>query len=147
MPTPPVVAMPIQGVLETCLYVPDLDAAEPFYADLLGLELIAHAPGRHLFFRCGEGVLLLFNPEHTRAEQTTVGGALIPLHGAEGAGHVAFRVNESALPAWRERLQQAGVAIESEVIWPGGGHSLYLRDPAGNSIELATPALWDLAVE
>ncbi|MDQ3546548.1 MAG: glyoxalase/bleomycin resistance/extradiol dioxygenase family protein, partial [Verrucomicrobiota bacterium] len=43
---------------------------------------------------------------------------------------------------WRERLQEAGVAIESEVEWPEGGRSLYFRDPAGNSVELAPPTLW-----
>ena len=39
---------------------------------------------------------------------------------------------------WRTLLQEAGVPIEAEVRWPGGGRSLYVRDPAGNSIELAT---------
>lgn len=140
-------ANPIQGVLETCLYAADLEMAELFYGGLLGLELIAREPGRHLFFRCGEGMFLLFNPVCTCTEQTYVAGARIPLHGAQGAGHAAFRVSESALPDWRDRLRQAGVAIESEVTWPNGGHSLYCRDPAGNSIELATPALWGLPAE
>jgi len=35
-----------------------------------------------------------------------------------------------------------GVPIESEVRWPRGGRSLYVRDPAGNSVEIASPALW-----
>ncbi len=34
--------------------------------------------------------------------------------------------------------------IESEGRWPGGGYSIYFRDPAGNSIELATAAVWGL---
>ncbi len=29
-----------------------------------------------------------------------------------------------------------------EVNWDQGGTSLYFRDPAGNSIELAPPTLW-----
>ena len=36
------------------------------------------------------------------------------------------------------------VSIEAEVEWPNGGFSIYLRDPAGNSVELATPSIWGL---
>lgn len=49
------------GILETALYVTDLDAAEAFYQSVLGLERIAKVDGRHAFFRRGPGVLLLFN--------------------------------------------------------------------------------------
>jgi catechol 2,3-dioxygenase-like lactoylglutathione lyase family enzyme len=101
--------MRIEGVLETCLYATDLAAAEQFYTSVLGLEVITHEPGRHVFFRCGRGVFLVFNPERTSTEVTTVGGAAIPLHGARGAGHMAFAVPEADLPAWRLRLGQAGV--------------------------------------
>jgi catechol 2,3-dioxygenase-like lactoylglutathione lyase family enzyme len=134
--------MHIAGILETCLYASDLAEAKRFYTDILGLAVISHEPGRHIFFRCGHGVLLIFNPERTSTDQTTVGGALIPLHGAAGAGHVAFRVEEQELDGWRERLRGSGVAIESEVAWPVGGHSIYFRDPAGNSLELAMASIW-----
>ena len=36
-----------------------------------------------------------------------------------------------------------GVEIESEVSWDGGGTSLYVRDPVGHSVELATPGVWE----
>jgi catechol 2,3-dioxygenase-like lactoylglutathione lyase family enzyme len=136
--------MKIDGVLETCLYAADLVAAEQFYTGVLGLEVIAREPGRHVFFRSGHGVFLVFNPAHTSSQVTTVGGIGIPLHGAGGIGHTAFAVSEPDLPSWRERLTQAGVSIEAEVVWPKGGHSLYFRDPAGNSVELATPRIWGL---
>ncbi|MFG3768367.1 VOC family protein, partial [Klebsiella pneumoniae] len=48
------------AILESALYVTDLEAAETFYADILGLEQIGKVAGRHVFFRCGQGVLLLF---------------------------------------------------------------------------------------
>jgi catechol 2,3-dioxygenase-like lactoylglutathione lyase family enzyme len=134
----------ITGILETCLYATDLNAAERFYAEVLGLEVFSRVPDRHVFFRCGAGVFLVFNPVRTGAEETTVGGAAIPLHGARGAGHVAFAVPEADLSAWRTRLERADVDIESEVTWPGGGTSLYFRDPAGNSVELAPPKIWGL---
>jgi catechol 2,3-dioxygenase-like lactoylglutathione lyase family enzyme len=55
-------------ILESALYVTDLDAAEDFYREVLGLELLTKAAGRHVFFRCGDGVLLLFNAEATRQQ-------------------------------------------------------------------------------
>ena len=45
---------------------------------------------------------------------------------------------------WRERLSAEGIAIEKEVDWPGGGRSIYFRDPAGNSVELASARIWRL---
>src|SRR5262245_52643972 len=134
-----------RGVLETAVYARDLDAARRFYGEVLGLELLSEQRGRHVFFRCGRGVFLVFHPDTTATERTRVNGSLIPLHGVAGPSHMAFAISESELAAWRERLEQSGVVIESEVNWPNGGQSLYFRDPAGNSIELATPRLWGLA--
>ena len=118
------VTTPIAGVLETCLYAADLAAAERFYGEALGLEAFAREAGRHVFFRCGAGVLLVFDPARTRAAAGQVGGVPIPPHGATGAGHVAFAVAEGELAAWRERLAAHGVPIEAEVAWPRGGRSL-----------------------
>jgi len=130
------------GVLESVLYCEDLPACERFYRDVLGLDRISAQEGRHVFFHCGEGVLLLFDPRSTSTVETEVDGSAIPLHGATGAGHLAFRIQPPEVDAWRDHLRENGVAIESEVSWPGGGRSLYFRDPAGNSLEVATPDLW-----
>ena len=134
--------MQVERVLETCLYVDDLGAAQDFYRRVVGLELESQVAGRHVFFRCGDGMLLLFNPAATEHASGAV-----PPHGARGPGHVAFAAMEESLPAWRQRLAQNGVTIEAEIDWPGGGHSLYFRDPAGNSLELATPHIWQPASE
>jgi catechol 2,3-dioxygenase-like lactoylglutathione lyase family enzyme len=133
---------PIDGVLETCLYAEDLVAAEHFYGELLALPVHARVEGRHVFFRCGAGMLLVFQPERTAGAAGEVGGVPVPPHGARGAGHVCFRVDESSLGAWRARLETAGLAIEAEIRWPRGGTSLYVRDPAGNSVELAPSRIW-----
>ena len=134
--------MRANSVLETALYVNDLPAAERFYSQVLGLELYSREEGRHVFFRCGNAMLLLFNPAKTH--QPT---GLVPTHGADGPGHVAFSLNPSDIEAWRAHLERHTVPIETEVQWPKGGFSIYFRDPAGNSVELATPQLWGLAVE
>lgn len=128
----------VRGVLETCLYAENLAETADFYATVLGLATASEVEGRHAFFRCGPAMFLLFHPART-AE-----GSEVPAHGAVGPGHVAFHVHPEELPAWRARLRDRGVAIEREVTWPGGGASLYLRDPAGNSVELTSPAIWGI---
>ena len=56
-------------LVEAALYVDDLDRAEAFYRDVLALEVIGKEPGRHVFFRAGEGVLLIFNPASTQKQE------------------------------------------------------------------------------
>lgn len=129
--------MNLDRIFETCLYANDLQAAERFYREVLGLSVISRTEGRAIAFRCGRGVLLVFNPEQTRIKDRQV-----PTHGAEGAGHVAFAVPGTDLDDWRNHLARLGVEIETEVEWSEGGRSLYVRDPAGNSVELAPPILW-----
>ena len=129
---------PIAGVLETVLYARDLAAAEQFYGHVLGLQLDSRQPGLFCFFRAGPAMLLLFDPESASRNRT------VPPHGASGPGHACFAVPEADLPGWRRRLEAAGVAVEHEQDWPRGGRSFYVRDPAGNSIEFATPRIWGL---
>lgn len=133
----------LHGVLETALCVDDLKAAEQFYTSVLGLEKHSSQPDRHVFFRCGQGMLLVFHAAAT-SQPGHVAGQLIPPHGTTGAGHVAFKIFAVEIDQWRSRLVAANVVIESEISWPEGGYSLYFRDPAGNSLELATPKLWGL---
>ena len=133
------------SVLESSLYCPDLDAAERFYRNVLGLDVVTRQLGRHVFLRCGEGMVLLFNPAATADSAVPTGGPPMVPHGAYGPGHLAFRLPERDIERWQTHLSASGVPIEAEVRWPQGGYSLYLRDPAGNSIELATAALWGFA--
>lgn len=134
--------MQIDRVLETCLYVDNLERAEAFYRKILGLPVFGRFEDRHVFFRCGEGMFLLFNPQETVKEAHTDGQPLP--HGTHGSTHVAFAVDQSDVGSWRDHLVANGVPIEREVEWPEGGYSIYFRDPAGNCLELATPAVWQL---
>ena len=132
------------GVLETVLYAKDLAGTEVFYRDVLGLEPFTRADGRHLFYRCGGQVLLIFNPDATRVPPAP--DALpVPPHGTDGEGHVCFRAALVEIDAWRRHLEARGVAIEADFEWPGGGRSIYFRDPAGNCLEFAEPRIWGLA--
>src|SRR4051812_23944603 len=76
---------PIQSVVETSIYADDLDRAERFYRDALGLTVQAGEAGRHVFFRVGDGDMLLV----FRAESTLKGDHL-PAHGARGPVHLAM---------------------------------------------------------
>ena len=131
--------MTILSVIETAVYVDDLDQAETFYRDVLGLPVIAKEPGRHVFFQVGpSSVLLAFLAE------ATLKGDQLPAHGAKGPGHFALGIASDELSGWKQRLTEKGVDIEKEMDWPRGGKSIYFRDPAGNSVELVTPGIWGL---
>jgi predicted enzyme related to lactoylglutathione lyase len=56
------------AVLETALYAHDLRAAEAFYSTVMELELDSKDDDRHLFFKCGGAMLLIFNPAATAEE-------------------------------------------------------------------------------
>jgi catechol 2,3-dioxygenase-like lactoylglutathione lyase family enzyme len=128
---------PLEGIHEAALYAEDLVTAERFWRRI-GLPLIGRAAGRHVFFRAGRDLLLIFDPRTTSEP-----GGRIPPHGGAGQGHVALAVPDAAaLELWRERLELAGVVIEAETTWPHGGQSIYFRDPAGNSIEVITRGSW-----
>lgn len=133
----------IDGILETALYVDELDAAENFYGSLLGLEKVLRAGNRHVFFRCGQGILLIFNRSET-IKPASPDALPVPPHGTTGAGHACFRVSAEAIDLIAEKLNKAGVSIESDFRWPNGARSIYFRDPAGNSLECAEPKLWNL---
>ena len=124
-------------IFETVLYAEDLAAAERFYHEALGLEVIERGD-LLVVFRCGGGVLLIFDPRRSASV-----GRNVPSHGTSGAGHVAFAAKPQDLEAWRKQLHQAGIPIETEVDWPQGGRSIYFRDPAGNVVELAPRTLWN----
>lgn len=132
----------ILGTLESALYADDLEAAERFYAGVIGLDVVTRQAGRHVFFRVGDSILLVFDPRATVHPPRPDAAIRVPPHGATGAGHFCLSVAAEALDDWRGHLDAAGVAIEADFRWPNGARSIYVRDPAGNSLEFAEPALW-----
>ena len=128
-------------ILEAVIYASDLPAAEVFYTRLLGTAPHATVDGRHVFYKLAHQMLLIFNPAATL--KAPDGPLPVPPHGAEGQGHVCFAARGAdGIEAWRRHLSGMGVAIESDFEWPQGGRSIYFRDPAGNSVEVAEPRIW-----
>jgi catechol 2,3-dioxygenase-like lactoylglutathione lyase family enzyme len=127
----------IVEVYETVLYGACIDALATFYRDVIGLPLIVLDPDLMAALRLPHGgVILIFDPANASAP-----GREVPPHGATGPGHIAFRVDD--LDAWREHLATHQIAIEREIDWGRELSSIYLRDPAGNSVELANGELWE----
>ena len=126
----------VNQILETCLYVSDIKKAAVFYQVLFDLEPYAVEDNRHVFFRIGDCMLLLFNPAETAK------GGSVPAHGATGQGHLAFTIEHQDFVFWRSRLKELSIEIEQEYDWPSRGKSIYFRDPFMNSIELATSDTW-----
>jgi catechol 2,3-dioxygenase-like lactoylglutathione lyase family enzyme len=131
-------AVAITGVYETVLYAADVPAAAAFYSEALGLRLVDGPDELAAAFRLDDGgVLLIFD-----ASRAALPGRPVPSHGATGAGHAAFSVEDGTLEGWADSLRERGVEIEQEVGWDQGGRSIYVRDPAGNSVELVEGDIW-----
>ena len=124
-------------VLETSLYVSDLRRAIAFYTEKLGLRVITEFPdGVGAALEAGPSVLLLFRPGESRK------GNVLPPHGADGQGHVAFRVEPHEIDLWRARLRELEIPIEQEFTFGDNPPSLYFRDPDGNLLEIAVDRIW-----
>lgn len=133
----------LPGVLEAALYVDDLDAAEAFYGGILGLPVVIRQEGRHVFFRAGQTIVLIFRAEATKVPPGE--DALpVPTHGAKGEGHLCFAASAEQLDLIEDHLKANDVPIEADFNWPHGPRSIYVRDPAGNSVEFAEPSLWGI---
>jgi catechol 2,3-dioxygenase-like lactoylglutathione lyase family enzyme len=134
--------MPSVGrVLETSLYVDELERSIDFYTRLFGFEkMVADDRFCALNVR-GEQVLLLFRKRGTLEPMVFPGGILPPHHG-DGQTHLAFTIAREDEEEWTKSLSAANVPIESRVTWPRGGFSLYFRDPDGHLLELVSPGCW-----
>jgi catechol 2,3-dioxygenase-like lactoylglutathione lyase family enzyme len=140
-------APPLDGVLETALYVDDMERARAFYEGVLGLEAMFADSRLTAYPIGGRSALLLFR-RGAATEAAHLPGGTIPPHDGAGPIHCALSIAADALPAWERRLAERGVAIEGRTEWPSrrpvASVSIYFRDPDGHLLELATPGLWPL---
>jgi catechol 2,3-dioxygenase-like lactoylglutathione lyase family enzyme len=124
---------------ESCLYARDLDKMRAFYEGVLGLEVISHVEGSHVFFRAGDAVLLCFDPEASARKKEP------PPHHGKGELHIAFELDEAELEDWQQRIRNKGIPIEQVQDWHGGRkRSFYFRDPERNLVEILEKGIWDM---
>lgn len=133
----------LHGIVESSLYVEDLDRSQRFYEGLLGLRVIFSNERLCAMSVADKQVLLLFTRGGSVAATESVGGT-VPGHDAAGSIHIAFSIPLRALDDWKQRLTEKRIQIESAVTWTRGGKSLYFRDPDGHLIELVTPGTWEI---
>ena len=126
----------LDRVLETALYVDDLDRAVRFYSDVLQLRALVRDDRLcALDVGAGRSILLLFRRGASLQKSTP--------HDGTGPVHAAFAIPASELSYWEERLTAHKISIEERTTWPRGGLSIYFRDPDGHLLELATPGVWE----
>ena len=131
----------VNSVLETGIYVEDVERSRAFYQRVFGLEAIFSEERMCTLAVAPAQVLIIFKRGAT-LKPVPAGDSVIPPHDGSGPQHFAFAIAAAELDAWKTHLAAQGVAIESTVKWPKGGTSLYFRDPDGLLVELATPGLW-----
>jgi catechol 2,3-dioxygenase-like lactoylglutathione lyase family enzyme len=141
-PTPPTAPetrqMRITGLHHVTALTRDLEALTGFYRDVLGLSLVAQESNpddpqaRHFWFGDADGsagslVSFLEYPE--LGEHPA---------GANGVHHFALAVGSpEELDAWADYLRARGVET-TDVLERGRFRSIYVRDPDGRLVEIAS---------
>ena len=131
----------VRRVLETAVYCDDLVRTVEFYKALLSIEPMRTGE-RVVAFDAGQGTVLLLFQRGASDMPSEGPGGLVPGHVSSGPAHFALAIDTADVPLWIERLSALHIPVESRVDWPGGGHSIYFRDPDGRSVELVTPGTW-----
>lgn len=131
----------INGLLETALYVEDMERSVAFFRDVMGLSVMLETERLTAFDAGRQGVLLVFRRGASTEDMPGPGG-VVPGHDGQGPLHMAFAIPEDSYDEWQRHLVGAGVKMRGEMRWPRGGRSLYFEDPDGHVLEVATPGLW-----
>jgi len=130
--------MRLLGLHHVTVICTDLQRTTAFYRDVLGLALVREGvndddpDARHFWFGDANGTAgtLLSFMEYPQMEPAKVG--LGSVH------HVALSVaSADELDAWRDYLRSREVDC-TDVFERGGLRSIYLRDPDGTIVEIAT---------
>jgi catechol 2,3-dioxygenase-like lactoylglutathione lyase family enzyme len=137
------IAPKLNALLETALYVEDLERSVAFYKTVFEFEPISTSERLCALSISDRYVLLLFLKGASTAA-TVISGGVIPPTDGDGQLHLAFAISESELEKWENWLVENEIEIESKVKWERGGTSIYFRDPDNHLLELATPGLWTI---
>lgn len=129
-------------IVETALYVADVDRAAEWYSSVFGFQIIFAQQDRLRVLRVAEDqVLLLFREKGTLQPIETPGG-VIPSHDGSGPMHIAFAMRTEDAEQWKKHLATHEIAVESQVQWGNDDKSLYFRDPDGHAVELISGDHW-----
>lgn len=124
-----------RGLAEVVLMVEDIQKAEQFYRDVLGMRVISPNLGGPVFLQVGEdrtGVphQIVLVPRPPDSAPLPVGGVHRNVH------HIGIEIALQELEEARRRLENLGFEVRT------GEHpflpveAIYLDDPDGNEIEL-----------
>ena len=108
--------------------VSDLERAERFYTEVLGMVVDMRLPDQRLL-RYGDGACALF------LKPDRVPGSLEQIHNPLGKSHHAFEVSWEDLDAALRLFAERGIPHHAPIDW-GDHHCLYFLDPDGNLLEL-----------
>jgi catechol 2,3-dioxygenase-like lactoylglutathione lyase family enzyme len=132
MDAPGCAGIPVSGVSELVLEVVDLEAAEEFYAGVLGLPVVERWPDREaIWVMAGDRTRIgLWRPQ-------------VGLAGGRGGIHVHFAmyIAEADYDAAVALLRERGQDVEEIRFGDRHGRAAYVNDPDGNVVELWT---WDV---
>ena len=125
--------IPVTGVSELVLEVEDIEAAERFYADVLGFPVVEHWDDRQAVWVMA-------------GDRTRIGLWLpfVGIAGGRGGAHVhyAFHLPEEHYDAAMARLREHGYEPEEHRFEDKESRAAYVSDPDGNVVEFWT---WDVA--
>jgi catechol 2,3-dioxygenase-like lactoylglutathione lyase family enzyme len=125
------------GILESSLYVADVDASAEFYEKIFGFRKISDFGGRGCAMQAGDRQVLLLFRKGASVDMETP-------HDGTGELHLAFAIAAAELGPWEAWLAGNDMAIEEKKAWERGGVSLYFRDPDRHLLEIATPGVWTI---
>jgi catechol 2,3-dioxygenase-like lactoylglutathione lyase family enzyme len=136
-------AAPVTGVSELVLEVTELERAERFYADVLGLPVVERWPHRNaIWVLAGGGTRIgLWEPQ-------------VGLEGSRGGAHVHFALHleEDDFEPLVARLRRTGLPVPVHEFGGMGSvekktRAAYVTDPDGHLIEFWTARMSDYLEE
>lgn len=131
----------LSGLLESALYVADMERSVRFFEDVLELKAMLRGERLTAFDAGGGGVLLVFKRGASLADMENAAG-VVPGHDGAGPLHMAFAIPEASYDEWLIHLRKSRTKLRGEMRWPNGGRSIYFEDPDKHVLELATPGIW-----